>query len=165
LSPSPLARGPQLSEAELEEVVRGGAEQLLIRLGAAFAAETGWVNQLRAVAYGLRDFLVEDPRRARAMMIEAPHGNAETRRIREEGIEALTALIDLGRAEMADPGSLPHPVAAITAGAIFNRIHAALQAGPKLGDEMVRELMYTAVMPYLGVEAALAELEAPAPGS
>ena len=158
-------RAPQLSDVELEQIVRAGTEQLLTRLGAGFGAEEGWANQLRAVAYGLRDFLVEDPSRAWAMMIEAPHGNAETRSIREAGIAALTALIDLGREELADPGLVPRSVAAITAGAIFNRIHAALEAGPELDDEMVRELMYTAVMPYLGLDAALAELEAPGPAA
>lgn len=159
----PPSRRSDLSDAGLEQVVRAGTEQLLSRLGAVFATKVGWANQLRAVAYGLRDFLVADPVRARAMMLEAPHGNAETRRIREDGIEALTALIDLGRGELADPDSVPHTVAAITAGTIYNRIHAGLEAGAELGDEMVRELMYTAVMPYLGIEAALGELEGPSP--
>ncbi len=152
------------AEVELERTVRAGTEELLARAGAAFAAERGWAEQLRAAAYELRDFLREDEGRARAMMLEAPHGNAETRRVREEGIEALTALIDLGRAEAADPAAVPRSAAGIAAGVIHNRVHVEIERGVEgLGDEMVRELMYTAVMPYLGVEAALAELERPAP--
>jgi len=150
---------PPLPEGELERVVRAGTEELLVRVGGEFAAEEAWVDRLRAVAFALRDFLREDPARARAMMIEAPHGNAETRRIREGGIEALTALIDLGREEAEEPGSIPSSAAAIAAGVIYNRIHVEVEGGVEgLDDEMVRELMYTAVMPYLGVEAALAEL-------
>lgn len=153
-----------LSDADLEHAVRVGTEQLLPRLGAIFAAQAGWANQLRAVAYELRDFLVEDPARARAMTIEAPHGNAETRRIREGGIEALTALIDLGRNEVDEPDSVPRSAAQIAAGVIYSRIHVEVERGiAGLDDEMVRELMYTAVMPYLGIEAALAELGRPAP--
>lgn len=155
---------PELSEAELERAVRAGTEQLLVRVGAVFAAEDAWVDRLRAVAYGLRDFLREDPARARAMMLEAPHGNAETRRIRDGGIDALTALIDLGRGELDSPDSVPRTAAQIAAGVIYNRIHVEVERGVGgLDDEMVRELMYTAVLPYLGVEAAVAELEAPAP--
>lgn len=157
------SRTSQLSDAALERVVRAGTEQLLTRVGAVFAAQEGWADRLRAVAYELRDFLVEDPARARAMMLEAPHGNAETRRIREGGIEALTALIDLGRNEVADPASVPHSAAQIAAGVIYSRIHIEVERGVgALDDEMVRELMYTAVMPYLGVRAAVAELDVPA---
>ena len=155
-----------LSDADLEHTVRVGTEQLLPRLGTIFAAQAVWANQLRALAYELRDFLVENPTRARAMMIEAPHGNAETRRIRERGIEALTALIDLGRNEVDDSDSVPRSAAQIAAGVIYSRIHVEVERDVEgLDDEMVRELMYTAVMPYLGIEAALAELEHPAPST
>lgn len=98
------------------------------------------------------------------MMLRAPFGDAETRRVREEGIEALTALIDLGRGQLEDPASVPRSAAQIAAGVIYNRIHVEVERGVEgLDDEMVRELMYTAVMPYLGIEAALAELQAPRP--
>lgn len=153
---------PRLSEAELEQVVRTGTEQLMVRAGGVFSAQAAWVDGLRAVAYELRDFLREDEERAWAMMIEAPHGNEETRRIRQQGIEGLTALIDLGRAELDDPESVLRRAAEITAGVIYNRIHVGVERGVEtLDDEMVRELMYTAVLPYLGIEAALVELEAP----
>lgn len=158
--------GEALREPELERVVRAGTEELSRRLGAVFASEAEWAGQLRAVAYGLRDFLREDEGRARAMMLEAPHGNAETRAIRERGIEGLVAMIDRGRQELEDPEAVPRAAAEIAAGAIYNRIHVGVEAGVEsLDDEMVRELMYTAVMPYLGIEAALTELAAPAPGS
>ncbi|HSC21377.1 MAG TPA: hypothetical protein VLC07_06575 [Solirubrobacterales bacterium] len=152
------------SDKQLEAVVRKGTEDLLVRVGGAFAGQSAWVDQLRAVAYELRDFLVEDEGRARAMVLEAPEGNAETRRIRESGVHALTVLIDLGRGELPSPGSVSSAPAAITAGVIYNRIHVGVEAGVEtLDDEMVRELMFTAILPYLGIEAALAELEAPAP--
>jgi hypothetical protein len=143
--------------------VRTGTEELLGRVGAAFAVEDAWVDQLRAAGYELRDFLREDPGRARAMMLEAPHGSAETRRIREDGIEALTALIDLGRGALEDPESVPRSTAEIVAGVIYNRIHVEVERGVDgLDDEMVRELMYAAAMPYLGIRSALAELDPPA---
>ncbi|MDX6635460.1 MAG: hypothetical protein QOF06_1663 [Solirubrobacterales bacterium] len=157
------AAGASHPDVELERTVRAGTEQLLSRVGAAFAAQQGWANQLRAAAYELRDFLREDEARARAMMIEAPRGNEETRRIREQGIAALTVLIDLGRAELDDVDSVPRSAAEIAAGVIYNRIHVEVERGAELDDEMVRELMYTAVLPYQGIEAALAELKRPSP--
>jgi hypothetical protein len=151
---------------DLERIVRNGTEMLLLRVAGAYtSAGEGWAVRLRAVAWAMRDFLVEDPARAEAMMLSAPHGNRATRKIREGGIAALTALIDQGRQEMAEPGVLPVSVAEITAGAIYNRIHCAMEAGgtAALGEDTVRELMFTAVLPYRGVEAALAELSMPPP--
>jgi hypothetical protein len=160
---SPTHLENELADAALEQVVRDGTAQLLIRVGSAFAAEQAWVDGLRAVAYELRDFLIEDPVRARAMVLEAPFGTPETRAVRDSGAAALAALIDLGRKELTDADSLPSAISEITAGAIFNRIHVAVESGDPLDDQIVRELMYSAAMPYLGVEAALAELEAPRP--
>jgi len=155
----------RLGEAALEQEVRSGTAQLLARVEAAFAGGEGWAERLRAAAYELRDFLCEDGQRARAMVLEAPAGNEATRRMREGGVAALAALIDSGRAELEEPGSVPGLAAEIAAGAIYNRIHLGLERGPEaLDDEMVRELMYTAVLPYLGIEGAMHELQAPRPG-
>jgi hypothetical protein len=148
----------------LEAAVRAGTEALLGRVGPAFAAQRGWASQLRAVAYEMLDFLREDPARTRLMVLEAIGGGARAVAVRERGAALLTEFIDAGRRELPDPAALPRSVAEITAGAIYNRIHLAVEAGVEtLDEEMVRELMYTAVLPYRGIEAALAELSAPRP--
>lgn len=153
-----------MDEAQLERLVSEGTEELLARVGAAYGSAGGpWEERLRAVAYELRDFLREDPRRARAMLLEAPEGSGEARRAREWGVEALAALIDLGREEHPDPASVPPAAAELAAGVVHDRIHTAVEAGEPLGDEMVRELMFSAVLPFRGREAALRELRAPAP--
>jgi hypothetical protein len=151
--------GTEEKNRSLEQMTRAGTEELLTRVAAAAAAEDEWVAQLRAVAYELRDFLVEDEDRARAMVLEAPHGNDATRRAREQGIEALTTLVDRGRQELGDGASVPRAAAAITAGVVLSRIHLALEAGiDALDEELVRELMFSAVLPYRGLDAALTEL-------
>jgi AcrR family transcriptional regulator len=144
-------------------VIEEGTSELLNRALPVFAAQPAWDAGLRAVAYELRDFLLENPCRARVMVIESFRACDRSRRIRERGMSALAAIIDLGRAELPDPDSPPPNTAELTAGAIYNRIHTALEAGETLADERVRELMYIAVRPYLGIDAALAELEAPRP--
>ncbi len=159
-------RAGQLTEAELTAAVEAGTDQLLLRVSAAFGAQRGWASQLRAVAYEMLAFLREDEARARLMVIEAARAGEGPRQIRERGMAALTELIDLGRRELDDPDSLPRSVAVIAAGAIYNRIHVGVELGVETLDaELVRELMFSAVLPYLGIEAALAELEMPRPGT
>jgi hypothetical protein len=144
--------------------VQAGTLELMQRVAAAYAAEDAWGDGMRAVAYELRRFLLEDPGRAREMVLEAPFGDPRTREVREQGIAGLTALIDLARAELPDPGAVSPIVAQITAGAVYNRLHQGVEAGPEaLSVEMVRELMYAVVLPYQGLDAALRELSLPPP--
>jgi hypothetical protein len=134
----------------------------LLRVSRAFAAQQSWEDQLRAVAYELLRFLREDEARARLMVIEVLDSTPKAIAVREHGMEALTELIDLGRQQLDEPDSLPRSIAAVAAGTIYNRLHVGVETGVEtLTPELVRELMFTAVLPYLGIEAALAELDAP----
>jgi hypothetical protein len=151
-----------LSGTEMERAVEAGTDELLLRVSRAFGGQRRWVDQLRAVAYEMLRFLREDEARARLMVIDVLRSTPKAIAVREHGIEALTELIDLGRRELGDPESVPRTVAVVVAGTIYNRIHVGVEAGVEtLEPELVRELMFTAVLPYLGIEAALAELEAP----
>jgi AcrR family transcriptional regulator len=145
--------------------VEEGTDALLLAVGtAALSAASCWRRQLRAVAYALLDFLLADPDRARLMVIEVPGSGPRAELIRDRGMQALATFVDLARAELADPDSVPASTAETTAGAIYNRLHEAIAAGRldrPHGERMVSELMYTAVLPYMGREAALAELEVP----
>jgi len=152
-------------DAEIEAAVEVGTDELLLRVSRAFAGQERWADQLRAVAYEMLWFLREDEGRARLMVIDVLRSTPRAIEIREHGMEALTELIDLGRRQLEDPDSLPRSIAAVTAGTIYNRLHVGVEAGVEtLTPDLVRELMFTAVLPYLGTEAALAELEAPAMG-
>jgi len=146
------------------EAVRAGTDELLTRAAAAFLVEQGWRNQLRAVAYALLAFLQEDPARAHLMVVDSLAAGPEAIAIREGGMQGLTELIDQGRQEMDDPDSVSRTAAETTAGTIYNRMHVAIEAGDlAAGREMVPELMFTAVRPYCGREAALEELSIPPP--
>jgi hypothetical protein len=150
------------SDADIEREVEAGTDELLLRVSRAYGSQQLWVDQLRAVAYEMLRFLREDEARARLMVIDVLRSTPKAIAIREHGMEALTELIDLGRRELADPESVPRTVAVVAAGTIYNRIHVGVEAGVEtLGAALVRELMFTAVLPYLGIELALAELEAP----
>lgn len=75
-------------------------------------------------------------------------------------MQRLFDLIDEGRSERADPDSLSRATAVAIGGGILARIYAAVEGGTlELGEETVPQLMYAAVLPYLGPEAAQRELD------
>jgi hypothetical protein len=81
-------------------------------------------------------------------------------------MQMLYVLIDRGREELADPGSVPEELAATIGGGIYNRMRMQLTAepdNPGRWDPIVPELMYSVIEPYLGTEAALEELTTPRP--
>lgn len=152
------------AEERLCLVLQAGTDELLTRVGRVYAAERSWADRIRAAAYELLRFLREDPERARAMTVGVLSAGKRAQAIRDNGMQALIELIDQGRAELPDPGSMSRATAEGIAGAIYNRIHVTVESGDFSDSEgMVRELMYNVVLPYLGTEAALAELHHPPP--
>ncbi len=79
-------------------------------------------------------------------------------------INAMVDLIDEGRAVAADPEELTRATAEQITGGFFNQLYALFSQG-KLPpeEEIIPQLMYTAVLPYLGEEAAQRELTIPPP--
>ena len=142
------------------------SEQFLRAVAEAYSSESRWRSQIRAVAYAMLEFLIEDAYRARILFVESPFGGDRAQLIRDQGLEAMYELIDRGRLQLADPDRVSRATAEAIGGTIFNRIHTAIGQGDlEVGTAMVPELMYTVVLPYLGVEAALEELSIPPPPS
>src|SRR6478672_4545704 len=78
---------------------------------------------------------------------------------RDMTMRVIASLIDAGRREMDDPESVPHTTAEALAGSAYGQLYAKVVRGD--ADDLpalVPQLMSAAVMPYLGVEAALEEL-------
>jgi AcrR family transcriptional regulator len=144
----------QLMEAETE---RAGRQVLT-----AFAREQGWRAQMRAAAQALLDYLLEDLTRARCVCVEVVYAGDRAKLIRDQQMQAFFLLIDQGRQEMADPGALTPFTAEAIGSSIYQRMQSAL-----LDDQLeefetsIPEMMYLAVLPYLGPEAAEEELALP----
>jgi AcrR family transcriptional regulator len=137
---------------------------LLTRSAAVFEREESWRDQLRGVAITLLDFLEEDPVRARVMMVETVAAGDRARLVRDQGMQALTLFIDAGRGELDDPESLSSATAAAICGAIFNQILFEIERDNYENLRLlVPKLMYSAVLPYLGPDAAAEELRRPVP--
>jgi len=124
----------------------------------AFNSQQDWPDRLRAVACEIVDGLRNDPSRANFAVEVLAAGDAARAR-RDMTMRVIASLIDAGRNEMDDPEAVPHTTAEALAGSAYGQVYAKVVRG-RAEDlpALVPQLMSAAVMPYLGVEAGLAEL-------
>jgi AcrR family transcriptional regulator len=125
----------------------------------AYDSQQYWPDRLRAVAVEVVGSLCDDPSRA-GFAVEVLAAGDAARARRDMTMRVIASLIDAGRKEMDDPESVPHTTAEALAGSAYGQVYAKVVRGdtdelPKL----IPQLMSAAVMPYLGVEAALEELD------
>lgn len=130
----------------------------------AVAGERGWRDRMRATAYALLRFLRRDERVANLAAVEAQAGGEAAQRAFLDTFNRLVDLIDEGSAEASGPDSPSRATALGVGGVVFARIQEAVAEGElALGEEEIPELMYGAVFPYLGADAAAEELRIPPP--
>jgi AcrR family transcriptional regulator len=124
----------------------------------AFNSQESWPDRLRAVACEIVDGLRNDPSRA-SFAVEVLSAGDAARARRDMTMRVIASLIDAGRNEMDDPEAVPHTTAEALAGSAYGQVYAKVVRGnAEELPELVPQLMSAAVMPYLGVEAGLAEL-------
>jgi AcrR family transcriptional regulator len=132
-------------------------------IGTAVAGQTTWRTRLRAAAYGLLRAFNHDERNTHLAMVDVRFAGERALILMAEGMGEMFDLIDEGR-EIADGGSgISRATAESIGGSIFNQVFVALNREFPLAEGVVPQLMYTAVLPYLGAEAAKEELTIPAP--
>jgi len=130
----------------------------------AVAGQSGWRDRMRATAYALLRFLRADERVARLAAVEVQAAGEGAQRLFLETFDRLVDLIDEGSAEASGPDSPSRATALGVGGVVFARIQEAVAEGELgLGEEEIPDLMYAAVFPYLGAEAAEEELQIPPP--
>jgi AcrR family transcriptional regulator len=130
----------------------------------AVAGEQGWRDRMRATGYALLRFLRRDERVAHLAAVDAQDAGEGAQRLFLETFNRLVDLIDEGSAEASGPDSPSRATALGVGGVLFARIQEAVAEGElALGEEEIPELMYAAVFPYLGAEAAAEELRIPPP--
>lgn len=135
------------------------------RVEAAFNGEGTWRDSLRAAAYEAARYVRDNPRIVRFGTVQmfqvGPMAQAE----RESHLHRMVDMIDAGRQELEDPDSLGRGVAEGVFGSIYSYLVKEVQGnrGTKSAEDFVPGLMYIAVRPYLGHDAAHEELSIPAP--
>jgi AcrR family transcriptional regulator len=133
------------------KVYEENTEEFERAIEAAFDTPGAWRDRLRAVAYATAWFMRDHPRDMAQVH-------------RERQLQRMVDLIDLGRQELDDPESMSRHVAEGVVGSVYARVVKDLQSGvARPAEEVVPDLMYVAVRPYLGHKAAVEELEIPPP--
>jgi AcrR family transcriptional regulator len=130
----------------------------------AFQAPGPWRERMRAAAWITLDYLQADLRRTRFLVLEVLNAGELAQAHRDLAIAGQVEWIDTGRREMADPDQVSRATAEHIAGAINEMLIRRTRTGEILrGTRVLGELMYLAVRPYLGEEAAREELTMPPP--
>jgi AcrR family transcriptional regulator len=140
------------------------ADDFQSEVGAAFHAEDVWPDSLRAAAYQVVRWITRHPEAAWWGTVGLLEAGEAARARRDEIFAWAAGLIDAGREAAPDPAAVPDHAATLAIGSIVETLGRKMQ-GRISGEPVdgVRWLMYGAVRPYLGEEAARAELEIPPP--
>lgn len=129
------------------------------RTGAAYAGPRAWHDRIWAGAWAAMRFLQEDAVRARFFIVAVNGAGARAQARRDRVLQGLADMIDAGRAELEEPESVSRSTAEMVTGAIYGTIMAKVRDGAiERDEEFLSELVYMAMMPYLGARAAEDEL-------
>jgi AcrR family transcriptional regulator len=136
------------------------AEEFGERVLTAFDSHTNWHDGMWAAAWAAQGFFREDPIKARFFAVEV-NGAGPRAQARRDGVMKIVAnLVDSGRSELDDPDSISRATAEMVAGAFYSTIQQKIVEGSlDRGENFLVELLYIAVLPYLGSRAAEAELK------
>jgi AcrR family transcriptional regulator len=138
--------------------------EFFARAQQAVAGQSGWRHRLRATAYALLRYLRADERVARLAAVEVQYAGKRAQELFLETFNRLVGLLDEGSSETDGPESPSLATAIGVGGVVFARIQEAVAKDELgLGEEEIPDLMYAAVFPYLGAEAAEEELRIPPP--
>ncbi len=164
-------------EVEVEEFARlfGSKEECAIAvfddiedeferaISAAYEGEAQWPDSLRAASYAVAGWIAEHPREFRFAAVEMLWVSELGQARREAGFQQFIGLIDAGREQAEDPDSIPTSAAEGVIGSIAEMTTKRLQRGELDPYALVPDLMYLAVLPYRGEEAAARELSVSPP--
>jgi AcrR family transcriptional regulator len=129
------------------------------RTGAAYGGPRAWHDRIWAGAWAAMRFLQEDAARARFFVVAVNGAGSRAQARRDRVLQGLADMIDAGRAELEEPASVSRSTAEMVTGAIYGTIMTKVRDGAiERGEEFLSELVYMAMIPYLGTRAAEDEL-------
>jgi len=137
--------------------IDAGSAWIELEMRRAAAGEPTWRGQLRGALHGLLSFLDEQPEIGRALFVEVHAAGARAVGKRTEAMERAVEMMDRAREESED--AAPAISAEAVVAGILAVLHTRLASRKRDGfAELLPELMYLAVLPYFGAEAAAAEM-------
>jgi AcrR family transcriptional regulator len=124
----------------------------------AFEAQDEWVDQLRAGLTALLNALAHDPAAARMCFVEVLAAGPKAVQVRNEAMRGFSYIYDTGRLET--DGDLPGFTGISMVGGLSEILYREIIAGATTElPQLVPELMYMSVLPFVGADAAARELE------
>jgi AcrR family transcriptional regulator len=124
----------------------------------AFEAQDEWGDQLRAGLTALLNALAYDPAIARVCFVEVLAAGPKAVETRNDAMRGFSYIYDAGRLEADD--DLPGFTGLSMVGGLSEILYREIVAGATAElPQLVPELMYMSVLPFLGADAAARELE------
>ncbi len=142
-----------------EQIIDFWSDFYLREVWGAYEGHGDWRDGLRAAGYASARVFERHTREVRFCLVEMTRaGNVHQAKI-ELIVRGAVDMIDSGRYELDDPDSLSRSTAEWVAGSFMQMALKRLSESGELHvTGLIPELMYTAVRPYLGEQAALEEL-------
>lgn len=142
------------------------AEDNLRIVRGAFDRQERWPDSLRAAAYAHVRWILDNPKKMHFGLLETLWAGEMTSALRDSLFRAYIEMVDAGREVARDPEAVPAYTAEGVVGSITQVVvrNMGKPGGADLFSQ-VPELMYLAVLPYLGEEVARKELKLPPPAS
>ena len=124
----------------------------------AFEAQDEWVDSLRAGLTAMLNGLAYDPAVARMCFVEVLAAGPKAVEVRNEAMRGFAYLFDAGRSEAEL--DLPSFTGISMVGGLSEILYREIVGGAAAElPQLVPELMYMSVLPFLGADAAARELE------
>jgi AcrR family transcriptional regulator len=140
------------------QALDAGSAWVELAMRDAAVGKTGWRDQLRGALTGLLGFLDEQPATGRALLVEVHAAGPRAVAKRTEAMARASSMMDLARQESDD--SAPAISAEAVVAGILAVLHTRLASGQTSGYlRLLPELMYLAVLPFFGIEAASAAMQ------
>jgi AcrR family transcriptional regulator len=126
--------------------------------------EASWRDGMRAAAYTGARWLRDHPKEARFCILETLSAGEALQLRREATLRKLAQHVDRGRQLLENPNAVSPAFAGAIVGAISEILVRRLAEGRELAEvvDLVPEVMYIAIRPYVDGEEALEELSIPA---
>jgi len=131
---------------------------LMGHVTAAYEAEEAWVDAIRAALRAFLDFLAEHADLTRLCVVDIHAVGSRGVARRDATIRSFYYFLDAGRADA--PRALPGITAEGVTGGMYEIIYGrAVRGAIRELPRLLPELLYWAVMPFLGHDRAVAEME------
>ena len=139
-------------------------EQVFAEVVASCDGERSWQERMRTGLATIVELFALDPQLARTAIVEVAAAGADARRRHWNAVARFTEFLEDGR-ELADGRELPENIALMAAGAVSGLIFDELLAGrAEQLPELLPELLFALLVPYIGPSAAAEEMRKAAAG-